>query len=171
MDSSERRDQDRLSREGTKIRSSYMDRDETKGRLFNQETLFPHDELTAVFDALLRIPGLGGGMMISTLHTVLATQCHDEIIRYLTHIRDVWVPLFQGNTGAMLLVDQASVEAVELKAPQTSTVDANVLQGQIQGGIIFSAFSSQARADIWLRLKAIKGLIPLLSTFLRGRED
>ncbi len=42
MDSSERRDQDRLSREGTKIRSSYMDRDETKGRLFNQNALsFP----------------------------------------------------------------------------------------------------------------------------------
>ena len=129
--------------------------------------LLRHDELTAAFDTLLEIPGLQGGMRISTLHTIMAIKCDDEILRYLEHIKDVWETLLQGDTSAKLLVDQATVEAVELKAPRVSTVDANVLQGQLQGGLIFGAFSDQARADIWTRLRAVEGLIPSLFTFFK----
>ncbi len=38
----------------------------------------PSSELTAAFDMLLDIPGLWGGMMISTLHKMMAMKC-DEV--------------------------------------------------------------------------------------------
>lgn len=43
----------------------------------NLKQLFRHDELTAAFDALLDIPGLWGGMRISTLHKMMAIRCEE----------------------------------------------------------------------------------------------
>ena len=62
-------------------------------------------------------------------------------------------------------VDQATVKALELKAPRLSTLDAKVLRGQVLGGEIFGAFSEQERVAIWGRLQAVDGLIPSLFTF------
>lgn len=59
------------------------------------------------------------------------------------------------------------MEAIELKAPQASTADATILRGQIFGGVIFSAFSDQARAGILTRLQSIDGLIPSLYNFFQ----
>ena len=67
----------------------------------------------------------------------------------------------------MLLVDQETVEAIELKAPRTSTEDAKILCGQLLGGVIFSAFSDQARAGIWTRLQMLDGLVPSIFTFFK----
>lgn len=59
------------------------------------------------------------------------------------------------------------MEAIESKALRTSTTDANILRGQVVGGVIFSAFSDQARAGIWTRLQMADGLVPSLSTFFK----
>jgi len=65
----------------------------------------------------------------------------------------------------MQKVDQATVKALELKAPRLSTLDAKVLRGQVLEGEIFGAFSEQERVAIWGRLQAVDGLIPSLFTF------
>ena len=52
----------------------------TPHRRKNLKRLFQHDELTAAFDALLDVPGLWGGMRISTLHKVMTMRC-DEVGR------------------------------------------------------------------------------------------
>jgi len=65
----------------------------------------------------------------------------------------------------MQKVDQATVKALELKAPRLSTLDAKVLRGQVLGGEIFGAFGEQERVAIWGRLQAVDGLIPSLFTF------
>ncbi len=44
----------------------------------NLKGLLLRRELTAAFDMLLDIPGLWGGMMISTLHKMMAMKC-DEV--------------------------------------------------------------------------------------------
>lgn len=59
----------------------------------------------------------------------------------------------------MLLVDQETVEAIELRAPRTSTEDAERLCGQLLRGVISSAFSDQARVGIWTRLQMLDGLL------------
>ena len=59
----------------------------------------------------------------------------------------------------MLLVDQEMVEAKELRAPRTSTEDAEILCGQLLGGVIFSAFSGRARVGIGTRLQMLDGLL------------
>lgn len=48
----------------------------------NPKGLLRRQELTAAFDALLDIPGLWDGMMISTLHKVVAMKC-DEVSKSL----------------------------------------------------------------------------------------
>lgn len=51
-------------------------------RLKNLTGLLRHDTITAAFDALLDIPGLWGGMMLTTLHKMIALKC-DEARRFL----------------------------------------------------------------------------------------
>jgi Protein of unknown function (DUF3723) len=47
-------------------------------RLNNLKGLLRHPELTAAFDALLNIPGLWGGMQLTTIHSLIALK-FDEV--------------------------------------------------------------------------------------------
>lgn len=47
-------------------------------------TLTRNEAMTAAFDDLLDIPGLWGGMKITTLHKMMALKC-DTVGRVLTH--------------------------------------------------------------------------------------
>ena len=64
----------------------------------------------------------------------------------------------------MSQVDQATVQALELTAPQASRLDAQALRGQILSGTIFSAFTEAEREGVWARLRKVEGLIPSLFT-------
>jgi hypothetical protein len=46
-------------------------------RTKNLKGLLRNDDLTAAFDSLLDIPGLDDGMMLTTLHTMMALKCQD----------------------------------------------------------------------------------------------
>ncbi|KAI9767338.1 MAG: hypothetical protein M1840_005747 [Geoglossum simile] len=136
-------------------------------RAKNLNTLLRHGDLTNAFDALLDIRGLWDGMMITTLHKVMAMKCDEEIMRYLEHIRKVWSGLLQDDKAALRKVDQATVKALELRVPQASTLDAASLRSQILGGQVFSAFSDHKRQDIWERVQLVEGVIPSLFTFFK----
>ena len=64
----------------------------------------------------------------------------------------------------MSQVDQATVQALELTAPQASRLDAQALRGQILSGKIFSGFTEAEREGVWIRLRKVEGLIPSLFT-------
>ncbi|ELR07358.1 hypothetical protein GMDG_08373 [Pseudogymnoascus destructans 20631-21] len=130
-------------------------------------TLTRNETLTAAFDDLLDIPGLWGGMKISTLHTVMALKCDTELLHYLRRIKQVWSDLVRDNKAAMGKIDQATVKALEMKAPRASTADAEFLRIRVRGGELFSAFDDCERDDIWSRLTCIDGLIPSLATFFK----
>ena len=63
------------------------------------------------------------------------------------------------------MVEEASVSALELRAPRNSKHDAQILHGQIASGQIFALFNVQDRETIWSELRTIDGLIPSLATF------
>ncbi|KFY02484.1 hypothetical protein V490_00485, partial [Pseudogymnoascus sp. VKM F-3557] len=144
-------------------------------------TLTRNEKLTAAFDDLLDIPGLWGGMKISTLHTVMALKCDTELVHYLRRIKQVWSELLhylrrikqvwsdlvRGNKAAMGKIDQATVKALEMRAPGASTADAEFLRIRVRGGELFSAFDDWERDDIWSRLTCVEGLIPSLATFFK----
>ena len=88
-----------------------------------------------------------------------------EILHYLRHIKNVWSHLLQGDKGAMRKVDRATVIALQLRAPRTSTYDANFLRGRIFGGEIFTDISDHERRGILERLQTVQGLIPSLDDF------
>ena len=48
----------------------------------------------------------------------------------------------------MQKIDQATVKALELRAPRASTLDARALRSQLRGGEIFNAFSGHERDGI-----------------------
>jgi hypothetical protein len=52
--------------------------------------LLRNRELTTAFDALLDIPSMWDGMMLTTLHKMMAMKCDKEILCYLNHIKQVW---------------------------------------------------------------------------------
>jgi hypothetical protein len=139
--------------------------------------------LTESFDALLDIPGLWDGMRLTTLHNMLAMKCDtvgcarmqlapadswiQELVRYLRHIREVWSQLVGGDKDAMGKIDTATVKALELRAPQASKKDAEVLRAHLRDGTAFGAFNASERNDIWSRLQKVEGLIPSLFTFFK----
>ena len=65
----------------------------------------------------------------------------------------------------MARVDRATVKALELTAPRSSTTDNATLKGLMLSGAIFGDFTSDERGKIWVRLDAVQGLIPSLFTF------
>jgi hypothetical protein len=95
--------------------------------------LFCHDDFKTAFDDLLDIPGLWGGMRISTLNKMISIRCDEvslpwigipswliieqEVLSYLTHIKEVWFQLLHHDKRAMQIVDQVTVREVELMAP------------------------------------------------------
>ncbi len=95
----------------------------------------------------------------------ICSQFEQEVLHYLEHIKEVWHKLLRGDKTALQKVDQVTVKALELKAPRYSKRDAQVVQGQLLSGQIFSAFSQQEREAIWSELRSIDCLIPSLFTF------
>ncbi|OBT50791.1 hypothetical protein VE04_09038 [Pseudogymnoascus sp. 24MN13] len=130
-------------------------------------TLTRNEAMTAAFDDLLDIPGLWGGMKITTLHKMMALKCDTELLHYLRRIKQVWSDLVRGNKAAMGKIDQTTVKALELKAPRASTSDAEFLRIRVRGGEVFSAFDDCERDDIWSRIECVEGLIPSLATFFK----
>lgn len=96
---------------------------------------------------------------------LLAHVRKQEVLHYLEHIKKIWHKLLRGDKAALQEVDQATVRALELRAPRCSKRDAQFLQGQLLSGQIFSAFSQQEREAIWVNLRSIDGLIPSFFTF------
>ena len=90
------------------------------------------------------------------------------ILNSLDQIRCFWHDLLDGDVEAMRKVDEPTVKALELKAPGSSTLDAQTIQRQLGGAQIFSAFSDQDRSQILERLRRFKDLIPSLHTFFRN---
>ncbi|KFZ13857.1 hypothetical protein V501_03496 [Pseudogymnoascus sp. VKM F-4519 (FW-2642)] len=133
----------------------------------NMTYLLKHEELTDAFDSLLDIPGLWGGMMITTLNKVVATATPKQHIKYLTHIKETWSSLVEDDKTAMGKIDHKTVKALELCAPWASTLDAEYLRSEVLEGRLFSAFSFPERIGIWNRLRMVDGLIPSLFTFFK----
>ncbi|MCJ1349136.1 hypothetical protein MMC31_007372 [Peltigera leucophlebia] len=130
--------------------------------------LFLHKEITAAFDALLDIPGLWGGFMLSSLNKVLAMRCDELIIKYLANIKEVWSYLLGGDTHKMSLVDRATVEALELHAPRASSLDYEIITSKLRNRSIFSNFEDSERAEIERNVVLCTDcLIPSLFSFFR----
>ncbi|KAH6670148.1 hypothetical protein B0J14DRAFT_112537 [Halenospora varia] len=138
-------------------------------RAKNLHTLLGDEELTEAFDDLLVIYGLwDDGMMLTTLHKIMAMGLREPILNYLGHIKEFYSDLVGGNERAMRRIDPATVKAIELRAPRASTKDAKILRSQLRGGKIFSAFSDHERDEIWSRLQMFEGLVPSLFTLFRN---
>lgn len=73
-----------------------------------------------------------------------------------------------GDIIALQKVDERTVKFLELRAPGSSTSDADEIQHELKYGKIFGAFSSQERACFFHRLSQYYSLIPSLHTFFRN---
>ncbi|KAE8130756.1 hypothetical protein BDV38DRAFT_276525 [Aspergillus pseudotamarii] len=141
-----------------------------KAKRLRQLTSPDNTHLCAAFDALLAIPGLWNGMSLGLLNTVLALKCDEELIHYLTHVKNFWATLVNHDRTRMTLIDLHTVDTLQLYAPRASKVDRKTVKGKILGGEVFSNFSRSERAAIWKTIRTHEmcdGIIPSLHTFFR----
>ncbi|KAB8212841.1 hypothetical protein BDV33DRAFT_231343 [Aspergillus novoparasiticus] len=141
-----------------------------KAKRLRQLTSPDNTHLCAAFDALLAIPGLWNGMSLGLLNTVLALKCDEELIHYLTHVKNFWATLVNHDRTRMALIDLHTVDTLQLYAPRASKVDRKTVKGKILGGEVFSNFSRSERAAIWEKIRTHEmcdGIIPSLHTFFR----
>ncbi|KAL4861129.1 hypothetical protein BDV12DRAFT_204336 [Aspergillus spectabilis] len=82
----------------------------------------------------------------------MALKCDEEIIHYLTHVKNFWATLVDHDRTRMALIDLHTVDTLQLYAPRASKVDRKMVKGKILGG------ESHEVCD---------GIIPSLHTFFR----
>ncbi|KAL4918124.1 hypothetical protein BDW62DRAFT_182428 [Aspergillus aurantiobrunneus] len=100
----------------------------------------------------------------------MALKCDEELIHYLTHVKNFWATLVDHDRTQMARIDLHTVDTLQLYAPRASTVDRKTVKGKILSGEAFSNFSRTERATIWKNLRsqaACDGIIPSLHTFFR----
>jgi hypothetical protein len=91
------------------------------------------------------------------------------MIHYLSHIQDTWKRILQ-DEALVDYVDEASVEAVQLRAPKISQLDRDFIQLCMESGKLFPGIKDNAiRASVLKNLLSIH-LIPSLYTFLKDME-
>ncbi|KAL5333673.1 hypothetical protein BJX70DRAFT_48849 [Aspergillus crustosus] len=141
-----------------------------KAKRLRQLTSEDNTHLCAAFDTLLGIPGLWNGMSLGSLNTVMALKCDEELIHYLTHVKNFWATLVDHDRARMALIDLHTVDTLQLYAPRASKVDRKTVKGKILGGEVFSNFNRSERAAIWGKIRSHEvcdGIIPSLHTFFR----
>ncbi|KAH7108729.1 hypothetical protein B0J11DRAFT_241648 [Dendryphion nanum] len=135
----------------------------------NLERILRHTDYKIAFDVQLDVPGLAGGMRLSTTHTMFAMRCHEPTLRYLDDtIRDFWIKkIFCDDREAMRKVDRATVKALELTAPGACRTDFQALHGKVRCGQILGAFSERDREAIWSKVLSatVDRLVPSLFSF------
>ncbi|EED20933.1 conserved hypothetical protein [Talaromyces stipitatus ATCC 10500] len=144
---------------------------EEKARRLRQ--LSDNAELCSSFDAILGIPGLWSGMSLGNLGKLMALNCDEEIVHYLSsHLKKFWVLLVSPNLSnpdveAMMKIDVHTVRTLELMAPGASHLDARKVQGWLASGEILREFSVAERNRMWEWLRCYDGIIPSLRTFFK----
>ncbi|KAH7111262.1 hypothetical protein B0J11DRAFT_598641 [Dendryphion nanum] len=112
----------------------------------NLERILRNTDYKTAFDIQLDVPGLAGGMRLSTTHTMFAMRCHER-----------------GDAK----LDRATVKALELTAPGACRTDFKALIGKVRRGQILGAFSEGDREAIWSRVLSatVDRLVPSLFSF------
>ncbi|KAG9228035.1 hypothetical protein BJ875DRAFT_447230 [Amylocarpus encephaloides] len=111
----------------------------------NLEQAFRHPDYRAAFDVQLDVPGLAGGMRLSTTHTMFSMRCHEPNLCCLDDtIRVFWTKkIFREDREAIQKVDRA------LTALGACRADFQALYGKVRSGQILGAFRERDREDIW----------------------
>ncbi|KAI1906769.1 hypothetical protein LOZ65_006832, partial [Ophidiomyces ophidiicola] len=126
-----------------------------------------HTHVRAAFDAMLAIPGLWGGLHIGSFARVLALNCDEEIVNYLTFVKEFWASLVGNDRERMIRIDLQTVESLQLLAPGVSRKDVKTARGRVLSGEAFGDFSDSERRAIWENLQGRKEIIPSLHTFFQ----
>jgi len=71
------------------------------------------------------------------------------------------------DSRAMERIDLATVEALQLRAPASSTMDRHILNRMMEEGEIFSNFNNEEVEVIWNRLGLVTDIIPTLHSFFK----
>ncbi|RAQ74990.1 hypothetical protein COH20_012399 [Aspergillus flavus] len=94
----------------------------------------------------------------------------NELIHYLTHVKNFWATLVNYDRTRMALINLHTVDTLQLYAPRASKVDRKTVKGKILGGEVFSNFSRSEHAGIWEKIRTHEiydSIIPSLHTFFR----
>ncbi|KAF4944801.1 hypothetical protein FSARC_14575 [Fusarium sarcochroum] len=92
---------------------------------------------------------------------------HQEIVRYLEHILDIWTTLM-GSKEALQHVDPEAVRELELRVPGVSRRDRAHVAAMIISGEVFKGLSDHSeREKVLNRISDIKYLIPSIFTLQR----
>ncbi|RMJ21259.1 hypothetical protein PHISP_07872, partial [Aspergillus sp. HF37] len=107
-------------------------------------------------------------MQFGSLPDVLATNCDEEIVHSLAHLREYWSSLVRNNREKLLKIDVYTIETLQLLAPGISTRDRTTAKGIVLSGAVFSNFTQSERSSIWKKMKKKDQVIPSLYTFFRN---
>ncbi|OJD16123.1 hypothetical protein AJ78_03703 [Emergomyces pasteurianus Ep9510] len=107
-------------------------------------------------------------MNLNSLHRVLTLNCDEEIIIYLTHVKQFWSSLMNNDRDKMMKIDLHTMEILQLLALDVSCKDAKTVQSVVLDDKVFVNFNDSDRAAIWNKLQEKREIILSLHTFFQN---
>ncbi|KAL9078312.1 MAG: hypothetical protein Q9157_002775 [Trypethelium eluteriae] len=95
--------------------------------------------------------------------------CQSELLTNLHHIGDTWSLILQDTGLSAAVVDDATVENLELRVPAVSQADLDDIRGSFQSQQVFPQVTDDTKRHILLNnVESIFCLIPSLKTFFEN---
>ncbi|KJZ69361.1 hypothetical protein HIM_11243 [Hirsutella minnesotensis 3608] len=90
------------------------------------EQLFGHRKFAHAFDEFRHLPALYYGLRLSVVNKMISMRCDEELLLFLTQMKELWYRVFDGDETAMGKLDRATVEALQLTAPGACDAEAQL---------------------------------------------
>ena len=128
--------------------------------------LLKRPQLVQDLDALIKFPGVIGGLQLGNIHKYLALHCDENFSLPLRHILRVWEFITNDDPRVNAAVSLCDVQYLQFRAPITSLGDRMAINRMFDQGTLFESIKDlDLRDRIRHRVLSVQIIIPSVETF------
>lgn len=131
------------------------------------DAILKNKQIDRSLKALLRFPGVIGGLQLGNFHKHLALHCDENIVRYFdSRVRSLWEFITDNNPVIAAAVDLETVQHLQYRAPSLFESDRREITQLMDRNKTFRALSRpDLREGVKMRLLSVNTVISSLETF------
>ncbi|KAL6409091.1 hypothetical protein AUP68_05460 [Ilyonectria robusta] len=128
--------------------------------------LLKRPQLVRDLDALIKFPGVIGGLQLGNIHKYLALHCDENFSFPLQNILKIWEFITDDDPRVNAAVDVTTVKYLQFRAPITSHGDRMAIDRMFDQGTLLEGIKDlDLRDRIRKRVLSVQVIIPSVETF------
>ncbi|KAL6359123.1 hypothetical protein LRP88_09323 [Fusarium phalaenopsidis] len=128
--------------------------------------LLKRPKLVSDLDALIKFPGVIGGLQLGNVHKHLALHCDENFSFALRHILHVWEYITEDNPRTNAAITLHDVQCLQLRAPIASHGDRVAIGRMFDDGTLLRGIEDlDVRDRVRQRILSLQVIIPSIETF------